>query len=37
MAPIRPVWMLHDSVMAERIGPDRYEVWELIGIGRMWR
>src|SRR3989449_6402983 len=37
MAPIRPVWMLHDSVMADRIGPDQYEVCELIGIGRMCR
>src|SRR5256884_112988 len=35
MAPMRPVWMLHDSVMADRIGPDQYEVCELIGIGRM--
>src|ERR671934_42155 len=37
MAPMRPVWMLHDSVMADRIGPDQYEVCELIGIGRMCR
>src|SRR5262249_60792356 len=37
MAPMRPVWMLHESVIADRIGPDQYEVWELIGIGRMCR
>src|SRR2546426_5309981 len=37
MAPIRPVWMLMESVIADRIGPDQYEVCELIGIGRMWR
>src|SRR6266516_6811642 len=37
MAPIRPVWMLHDKVIADRIGPDQYEVCELIGIGRMCR
>ena len=34
---MRPVWMLQDSVMAERIGPDQYEVCELMGIGRMCR
>src|SRR2546428_13789399 len=34
---MRPVWMLHDSVTALRIGPDQYEVCELIGTGRMWR
>src|SRR3989454_1809328 len=37
MAPIRPVWMLMESVIADRIGPDQYEVCELIGTGRMWR
>src|SRR5438094_10652375 len=37
MAPIRPVWMLHESVIADRIGPDQYEVCELIGIGRVCR
>src|ERR671923_2815871 len=37
MAPIRPVWMLHDSVTADRIGPDQYDVCELIGMGRMCR
>src|SRR5262249_7379598 len=37
MAPMRPVWMLHESVIADRIGPDQYDVWELIGIGRMCR
>src|SRR5882724_4465844 len=37
MAPMRPVWMLHDRVMTDRIGPDQYEVCELIGIGRMCR
>src|SRR3989442_13785818 len=37
MAPMRPVWILHESVMADRIGPDQYEVCELIGIGRMCR
>src|SRR5919106_3666317 len=37
MAPMRPVWMLHDSVMQDRMGPDQYEVWLLIGTGRMWR
>src|SRR5215813_6346478 len=37
IAPIRPVWMLHESVTADRIGPDQYDVCELIGIGRMWR
>src|SRR5437879_4069216 len=37
MAPMRPVWMLQDSVMADRIGPDQYDVCELIGIGKMWR
>src|SRR5262244_1413357 len=39
MAPMRPVWMLHESVMADRIGPDQYEVCELMGIGsicRLW-
>ena len=34
---MRPVWMLQDRVIAEMIGPDQYEVCELIGIGRMWR
>src|SRR5215468_700706 len=29
--------MLHESVMADRIGPDQYDVCELIGIGRMCR
>src|SRR5256885_15380388 len=37
MAPIRPVWMLQDSVIADRIGPDQYDVCELIGMGRMCR
>src|SRR5256885_15315379 len=37
MAPIRPVWMLIESVIADRIGPDQYEVCELIGTGRIWR
>src|SRR5207253_5051225 len=37
MAPMRPVWMLQESVIADRIGPDQYEVCELIAIGRMWR
>src|SRR5207247_6495515 len=37
MAPMRPVWMLHESVIALTIGPDQNDVCELIGIGRMWR
>src|SRR5919106_862957 len=37
MAPMRPVWMLQDSVMALMIGPDQNDVCELIGIGGMCR
>ena len=36
-APIRPVWMLIERVTHERIGPDQYEVCQLMGTGRMWR
>ena len=29
--------MLHESVTADRIGPDQKEVWELMGMGKMCR
>ena len=29
--------MLMDSVIADKIGPDQYDVCELIGTGKMWR
>src|ERR1051325_9975733 len=37
IAPMRPVWMLQESVIALTIGPDQNDVCELIGIGRMCR
>src|SRR4029077_19940410 len=37
MAPMRPVWMLQDSVMAEMIGPDQTVAGELRARGGMCR